>query len=146
MTASAALRVAVSPMDTPFGREGSKGSEGSEGSEGVVSPWGDEYYNSASRNGKPYNRASPDENAPLFPYGDFHLKVKRLTTFCASLRSYKMCSLCTPEGEVLAAHYLELLMSSTAEQRVKFSLRGERWCVSTKRGAFPAPARAVVWF
>ena len=37
----------------------------------------------------------------------FHLKVKRLTTFCASLCSYKMCSLCTPEGEVLAALYNE---------------------------------------
>ena len=36
MTAPAALRVAVSPMDTPFGREGSKGSEGSGGSEGKV--------------------------------------------------------------------------------------------------------------
>ena len=40
---------------------------------------------------------------PIPATWDFHLKVKRLTTFCASLRSYKMCSLCTPEGEVLAA-------------------------------------------
>ena len=47
------------------------------------------------------NRASPVEMHPyprLRRY--FHLKVKRLTTFCASPCSYKMCSLCTPEGEV----------------------------------------------
>ena len=39
-------------------------------------PSGDEFYNSASRNGKPYNRASPDGNAPLFPCGDFPRRGK----------------------------------------------------------------------
>ena len=55
----------VSPWGSAFGAEGSKGSEG------VVSPLellrGDEFYNSASQNGKPNNRASPDGNAPLSP-------------------------------------------------------------------------------
>ena len=59
----------VSPWDSAFSAEGSEGSEGSKGSEGVVSPLeplrGDEFYNSASQNGKPNNRASPDGNAPL---------------------------------------------------------------------------------
>ena len=41
----------------PLRGPGSKGSQGSKGSKGVVSPDGDEFYNSASRNGKPYNRA-----------------------------------------------------------------------------------------
>ena len=47
------------------GSEGSKDSEGSKGSEGKVSPDGDEFFNSALRNGKPYNRAAPAGNAPL---------------------------------------------------------------------------------
>ena len=132
--------------------EGSEGSKGSEGSEGVVSPLramsilppAAAALPLAAKTIQP--RLRRDGNAPLFPYGYFHLKVKRLTTFCASLRSYKMCSLCTPEGEVLAAHYLELLMSSTAEQRVKFPLRGKGGALAPKGVHFHRPPGRLCGF
>ena len=65
--------------------------------------------------------------------------------FQVALLPYKSRSLATPEGEVLAMLCLEVLMRPKAERRAKFSLRG-KWCVSTKRGAFQAPARAVCLF
>ena len=51
-----------------------------------------------------------------------------------------------PEGEVLAAHYLELLMSSTAEQRVKFSLRGKGGALAPKGVHFHRPPGRLYGF
>ena len=65
--------------------------------------------------GKPYNRPSPMGNAPLLPTAP------------------------PPEGEVLAALCLELLMSPKAERRVDFPLRVEV-PRSGDRGAFPSGA------
>ena len=95
-TAPPALRVVVSPMDTPFGREGSKGSEG------VVSPL------RAMNIIIPLRGMENHTTAPAARWKCTPIPLRGLP----------------PEGEVLAAHYLELLMSSTAEQRVKFPLRG----------------------
>ena len=81
--------------------------------------------------GKQHNRPSPAGNAPLLPTEP------------------------PPEGEVLVALCLELLMSPKAERRVDFPLRGKYreagigvhfhqaqpgWHV------FPRAASAVVWF
>ena len=41
-----------------------------------------------------------------------------------------------PEGEILAALIFEFLMRTKDEWQEDFPLRG-KWCVSTKRGAFP---------
>jgi hypothetical protein len=66
---------------------------------------------------KPYNRASPGKtskpgcargNAPLLPTAP------------------------PPEGEVLAPLYLEMLMSSEAERRAKFPLRGKGGALAPK--------------
>ena len=51
-----------------------------------------------------------------------------------------------PEGEVLAAHCLELLMSSTAEQRVKFSLRGKGGALAPKGVHFHRPPGRLYGF
>ena len=51
-----------------------------------------------------------------------------------------------PEGEVLAAHYLELLMSSTAEQRVKFPLRGKGGALAPKGVHFHRPPGRLYGF
>ena len=61
---------------------------------------------------------------PIPAARDFHLKVKRLTTFCASLCSYKMCSLCTPEGEVLETLCLQVLMKPKANLRTNLPPSG----------------------
>ena len=45
---------------------------------------------------------------------------KRLTTFCASLCSYKMCSLCTPKGET--THYILRVASAPSPSAVTDSL------------------------
>jgi hypothetical protein len=50
-----------------------------------------------------------------------------------------------PEGEILAALIFEFLMRTKDEWQEDFPLRW-KWCVSTKRGAFPSPARAVCLF
>ncbi|GEM_PF-4260727 len=87
-------------------------------------PSGDEFYNSAPRNGKPYNRAFGAWK--YTPFGTFG------TTF-------------PPEGELLAVLCNEVLMIPKAERRADFPLRG-KWCVSTKRGAFPTPAGRFACF
>ncbi len=65
--------------------------------------------------GKPYNRVSPVENAPLLPTAPLHGKASHVIFRSLSLL-YKSRSLATPEGEVLAALCLELLMSPKAER------------------------------
>ena len=89
----------------------------------VVSTDGDEYICCLRRQENLYNRASPAGNAPL------------LSPAATS----------PPEGEILAALCFEMLMNSEAESRANFPLRG-KWCVSTKRGAFPRAEGAVVRF
>ena len=51
-----------------------------------------------------------------------------------------------PEGEVLAAHCLELLMSSTAEQQVKFPLRGKGGALAPKGVHFHRPPGRLYGF
>ena len=62
---------------------------------------GNEFYNSALRNIKPYNRASPDGNAPLFPYGDFPRRGKFALRSALGLISTSMHSIAksSPSGE-----------------------------------------------
>ena len=134
---------------TRLRREGSEGSEGSAclrqaGSKGggialrvhsehdwqeqrdapiIVSRFpfrGDEFYNSAPRNGEPYNRASPVGNAPLLPTAS------------------------PPEGEILAVLCLVLFMRVKAERRANFPLRGKS--PQGNRGAFPSGVSPVVRF
>ena len=119
------LRVVVSPLE-PLCGSGSEGSEGSKGSEGVVSPLrGDEFYNSASRNEKPYNRAAPVGNAPLSPPTAV-LLLKGSMSLDSQVASlpYESSSFATPEGEVLAALCLKMLMRTKAERRANLPLRG----------------------
>ena len=64
---------------------------------------------------KQHNRASPVGNAPLLPTEPLHGKASHVIFRSLSL-PYKSRSLATPEGEVLAALCLELLMSPKAER------------------------------
>ena len=81
-------------------------------------PSGDEFYNSAPRNGKPYNRA--DARRKCTPFGTFS------TTF-------------PPEGELLAVQCIEVLMRPKAERKANFPLRGKS--PQGNRGAFPSRHR-----
>ena len=81
--------------------------------------------------GKQANRPSGVGNAPLLPTAP------------------------PPEGEVLAALCLVMLMSSEGKRRADFPLRG-KWCAApigvhfrrapARFACFSTPARAVVWF
>ena len=79
---------------------------------------GDEFYNSAPRNGKPYNRACGAWKCT--PFGTFG------TTF-------------PPEGELLAVQCIEVLMRPKAERKANFPLRGKS--PQGNRGAFPSRHR-----
>ncbi len=81
-------------------------------------PSGDEFYNSAPRNGKPYNRA--DARRKCTPFGTFG------TTF-------------PPEGELLAVQCIEVLMRPNAERKANFPLRGKS--PQGNRGALPSRHR-----
>jgi len=77
---------------------------------------------------------------PSAAYGGvFHLKVKRLTTFCASLTLLQNVFAVQPEGQILAALYFVMLISPKSERRVDFPLRVEV-PRSGDRGAFPSGA------
>ena len=67
--------------------------------------------------GKQHNRPSPMGNTPLLPpvAASLHGKASHVIFRPLSL-PYKSRSLATPEGEVLAALCLELLMSPKAER------------------------------
>ena len=56
-----------------------------------------------------------------------------------------MCSLCTPEGEVLAALCFVMLMSTNAEHRVNLPLRGRRRR-RRQKGCISHGRSPVVWF
>ena len=64
----------VLKIDRPVGRRVLK-FDGPTGRGLWYRPAGDEFYNSASQNGKPNNRASPDGNAPLLPTAPLHRKA-----------------------------------------------------------------------
>ena len=59
---------------------------------------------------------------------------------------YESCSLATPEGEILAALYFELLMRVKVERQVKFPPPGERWCAAPKGVHFHAPQARLFGF
>ena len=72
---------------------------------------------------KQANRDSPVGNAPLLPTAPLHGKASH-EIFSRLMAPYKFRSLATPEGEVLAGLCLEVLMSTEAERRANFPLRG----------------------
>ena len=75
--------------------------------------------------------------------------------FQVAMLPYKSRSLATPEGEVLAALCLKMLMGPKAERRAKFPLRGKGGALAPKGVhfrersevcLFSLARRAVVWF
>ena len=74
------------------------------------------------RQRKPYNRADARRNAPLLPTAPLHGKASH-EIFSRLMAPCKFRSLATPEGEVLAALCLELLVSLEAERRADFHLK-----------------------
>ena len=97
----------------------------------------------------------PIGNAPLFPYGDFHLKVKRLTMICASLSLLQIMFAVHPGGgsllsASLSANLCRSLYSAARISPSGAAKGGRRGAFPTRqrRGwlVFPSPARAVVWF
>ena len=82
-------------------------------------------------------RLRRDGNAPLLSPAATSLHGKASHEIFSRLTApYKFRSLATPEGEILAALIFEFLMRTKDEWQEDFPLRG-KWCVSTKRGAFP---------
>ena len=63
---------------------------------------GDEFYNFASQNGKPNNRASPDGNAPLLVLRTTSPKGKHVTGFSGRFAPLRIQFLCHPGGGSLS--------------------------------------------
>ena len=88
--------------------------------------------------GKQANRPSGVGNAPLLPTAPLHGKASH-EIFSRLMVPYKFRSLATPEGEVLAALCLVMLMSSEGKRRADFPLRGrcrrrqQKGCISDGR-------------
>ena len=84
-------------------------------------------------------------NAPLLsPMAtSLHGKASHVIFRSLSL-PYKSRSLATPEGEILAALCLDVLMRPKAERRANFPLRG-KWCAAPKGVHFHGRS-PVVWF
>ena len=99
----------------------------------VVSTDGDEYIYCLWQR-KPYNRPGGRGKTNKPPCGRW--KCTPFGTFGTTF---------PPEGELLAVLCNEVLMIPKVERRADFPLRG-KWCVSTKRGAFPRAEGAVVRF
>ena len=74
---------------------------------------------------------------PSVAYGDVSPRESVSHDSQSPTAPYESCSLATPEGEILAALYLELLMNSNAERRENFPLRG-KWCAAPKGVHFHA--------
>ena len=87
----------------------------------------------------------PWKCTPSVAYGDVSPRESVSHDSQSPTAPYESCSLATPEGEILAALYLELLMNSNAERRENFPLRG-KWCAAPKGVHFQRAAGAVVWF
>ena len=87
----------------------------------------------------------PWKCTPSVAYGDVSPRESVSHDSQSPAAPYESCSLATPEGEILAALYLELLMNSNAERQENFPLRG-KWCAAPKGVHFQRAAGAVVWF
>ena len=79
----------------------------------------------------------PWKCTPSVAYGDVSPRESVSHDSQSPTAPYESCSLATPEGEILAALYLELLMNSNAERRENFPLRG-KWCAAPKGVHFHA--------
>ena len=79
----------------------------------------------------------PWKCTPSVAYGDVSPRESVSHDSQSPAAPYESCSLATPEGEILAALYLELLMNSNAERRENFPLRG-KWCAAPKGVHFHA--------
>ena len=79
----------------------------------------------------------PWKCTPSVAYGDVSPRESVSHDSQSPTAPYESCSLATPEGEILAALYLELLMNSNAERRENFPLWG-KWCVAPKGVHFHA--------
>ena len=73
----------------------------------------------------------PWKCTPSVAYGDVSPRESVSHDSQSPTAPYESCSLATPEGEILAALYLELLMNSNAERRENFPFRG-KWCAAPK--------------
>ena len=100
---------------------------------------------------KPYNLAALVEMHPYSRFAGLLLKGSMSLDSQVALLPYESSSFATPEGEVLAALCLEILMSPEAEWRANLPLRGkrrrrrQRGCISNGRspvGMFSLPDRA----
>ena len=98
-----------------------------------------------------------NRNAPLFPYGDFHLKVKRLTMICASLSLLQIMFAVHPGGGSFLSASLSSNLSHSLYSAARISPSGGDAAAGGRRGAFPSrqrrgcmvfpsPARAVCLF
>ena len=120
---------------------------GSKGSEGKVSPLRAMSIYAAYRRQrcrwqrKPYNLASLDGNAPLFPYGDFHLKVKRLTMICASLSLLQIMFAVHPGGGSFLSASLSANLSHSLYSAARISPSGGDAAEGGRRGAFSSRRR-----
>ena len=105
--------------------------------------------------GKPYNRASPVENKQTalralemhpFWYLRYHLSPLGSMSLDSQspVGSLRIQFFATPEGELLAVLCIEVLMSSEAERRANFPLRGKS--PQGNRGAFPSGVSPVIRF
>jgi hypothetical protein len=137
----------------PNGREGSKGSEGSAclrqaGSKGagialramsfIIPLRGME-----NRTTAPTARG----NAPLFPCGDFHLKVKRLTTFCASLTLLQNVFAVHPGGGKFALRSALGIISTSMHSTAKSSPFGGKVVPKVPKGVhFQRPQGGLLVF
>ena len=79
----------------------------------------------------------PWKCTPSVAYGDVSPRESVSHDSQSPTAPYESCSLATPEGEILAALYLELLMNSNAERRENFPLWG-KWCAAPKGVHFHA--------
>ncbi len=79
----------------------------------------------------------PWKCTPSVAYGDVSPRESVSHDSQSPTAPYESCSLATPEGEILAALYLELLMNSNAERRENFPLWG-KWCTAPKGVHFHA--------
>ena len=86
----------------------------------------------------------PWKCTPSVAYGDVSPRESVSHDSQSPTAPYESCSLATPEGEILAALYLELLMNSNAKRRENFPLRG-KWCAAPEGVHFHGRS-PVVWF
>ena len=77
-------------------------------------PAGEEFYNFASRNRKPNNRAAPDGNAPLLVLRPTSPKGKHVTGFSGHFAPLRIQFLCHPGGGSLLSSQLLVSFSMSS--------------------------------